>query len=126
MKIDKTLMREAMRFAIVGVGATAVHYGIYLALQFFINASIAFAVGYFISFLFNYILSARFTFKRTTTKRNGIGFCLAHAFNFLLQLGLLNLFLWLGISKSIAPLPVYCIAVPVNFLVVRFVFKGRK
>jgi len=123
MRIDKSTLREAVRFAIVGVVATALHYGIYLALQLFINASVAFAVGYFTSFLFNYILSARFTFKKATTKRNGIGFCLAHGFNFVLQLALLNLFLWLGVGRRLAPMPVYCIAVPVNFLVVRYVFK---
>lgn len=120
----KETIQEIIRFAIVGVGATALHYGIYIALHYFINVSIAFAIGYFVSFLFNYILSARFTFKKTTTKRNVIGFCLAHCFNFTLQLGLLNFFLWLGVGKSFAPLPVYCIAVPINFLVVRFVFKG--
>jgi len=59
MKIDKSTLHEAMRFAIVGVVATALHYGIYLALQLLIDASVAFAVGYFMSFLFNYILSAR-------------------------------------------------------------------
>lgn len=123
MKIKRAMIYEAIRFAIVGVVATALHYGIYLFLHLFINLSIAFAIGYFLSLLFNYILSARFTFKKSTTKRNGIGFCLAHGSNFVLQLCLLNLFLWLGVDKSLAPLPVYCIAVPINFLVVRFVFK---
>lgn len=126
MNIDKKTVRELVRFGIVGVGATALHYGIYLALHLVINASVAFAIGYFVSFLFNYVLSARFTFKKTTTVRNGVGFCLAHGFNFVLQLSLLNLFLWLGVGKSLAPLPVYCIAVPVNFLMVRFVFSKTK
>jgi len=123
MKIDKSMLHEAMRFAIVGVVATALHYGIYLALQLLIGASIAFAVGYFMSFLFNYILSARFTFKKSTSVRNGVGFLLAHGFNFILQFALLHFFLWVGVGKPLAPLPVYCIAVPVNFLLVRFVFK---
>lgn len=126
MKIDKETFFEVVRFAIVGIGATVVHYGIYLALHHIIDASVAFAVGYFVSFLFNYVLSARFTFKKSTTVRNGVGFCLAHAFNFVLQLSLLNLFLWLGVEKSLAPLPVYCIAVPVNFLMVRYVFTRTR
>jgi putative flippase GtrA len=39
---------------------------------------------------------------------------------------LLNLFLWLGMSNELAPLPVFAIAIPVNFLLVRFVFKHKK
>jgi hypothetical protein len=31
--------------------------------------------------------------------------------------------LWLGVNENFAPIPVYCIAVPVNFMLVRFVFR---
>jgi putative flippase GtrA len=50
----------------------------------------------------------------------------AHAVNYLLHMVLLNLFLWLGMSNELAPLPVFAIAIPVNFLLVRFVFKHKK
>ena len=35
----------------------------------------------------------------------------------------LNIFLWMGVSREIAPLPMFCICVPVNFLLVRFFLK---
>lgn len=114
---------EILRFGVVGVSATAIHYGVYYALHFCLNANIAYATGYLVSFVFNYFMSARFTFKKSTTVRNGMGFILAHAFNFVLQMSLLNLFLFISVSKAMAPLPVYCIAVPVNFIIVRFVFR---
>ena len=41
-------------------------------------------------------------------------------------MGLLNLALALGINSTLAPIPVYGIAIPVNFLMVRFVFKHEK
>lgn len=122
----KQTLGEMLRFVIVGVIATALHYGIYLVLQLKINASVSYAIGYILSFLCNYYLSARFTFKSKTTVKNGIGFCFAHGFNFVLHLALLNLFLWLGLRNELAPLPVFCIAVPVNFLMVRFVFKSKR
>lgn len=53
------------------------------------------------------------------------GFGGAHLFNYLLHIGLLNTFLWLGLSKTLAPIPVFAIAIPVNFLLVRFVFKRK-
>lgn len=112
-----------MRFGIVGVIATALHYGVYLLLKEWAGMNLAYALGYFISFIANYILSACFTFKKKKSVRNGLGFCMAHLFNYLLQTGLLNFFVWLGISETLAPVPVYCIAVPVNFIIVRFVFN---
>ena len=103
--------------------AVAINYAIYLILLPYIDKSIAYAIGYIISFCFNYLLSAHFTFKKETNKKNGIGFAGAHLFNFFLQIGLLNVFIWLGVPKELAPLPMYCIAVPSNFLIVRFVFN---
>ena len=43
-----------------------------------------------------------------------------------LRIILLNVFLYLGVSKAWAPVPVFAIAIPVNFLFVRFVFKHKK
>ena len=114
---------EALRFAIVGVVATAAHYGIYLLLLPVMNESAAYTIGYFLSFLLNYYLTARFTFRRKRSVRNGVGFVASHAVNYVLHIVLLNVFISLGIREQLAPIPVYCIAVPVNFLLVRLVFK---
>lgn len=126
MKVNRQTFEEILRFGVVGVIATAVHYGVYYALHSLINVSLAYTIGYAVSFVLNYILSARFTFKKQTSVKNGAGFGMAHMFNYLLQVSLLNLFLWLGVSQTWAPLPVYCIAVPTNFIIVRFVFNRAK
>lgn len=123
MKISRQTIYEILRFGIVGVVATVLHYVIYWILQHWINVNVAYTIGYFLSFIANYFLSAQFTFREKTTTRNGIGFAGAHLFNYLFQMVLLNIFLWLGVSKALAPLPVYCIAVPVNFILVKTVFK---
>ena len=123
MKISRQTIYEILRFGLVGVVATLLHYVIYWILQHWINVNVAYTIGYFLSFIANYFLSAQFTFREKTTTRNGIGFAGAHLFNYLFQMVLLNIFLWLGVSKALAPLPVYCIAVPVNFILVRTVFK---
>ena len=122
----KETFGEILRFGVVGVIATVIHYVIYWVLQHWINVNVAYTIGYFVSFLFNYYLSAHFTFREKTSKKNGAGFIGAHVFNYLLQIGLLNLFLWLGLSREVAPLAVLLIAVPTNFLIVRFVFKHFK
>ena len=122
----KETFGEILRFGVVGVIATVIHYVIYWVLQHWINVNVAYTIGYFVSFLFNYYLSAHFTFREKTSKKNGAGFIGAHVFNYLLQIGLLNFFLWLGLSRAMAPIGVYAIAVPTNFILVRFAFKHFK
>ena len=114
---------EMVRFGMVGVIATALHYGIYWVLKDAVNVNVAYTLGYFISFVANYLLSARFTFRKKKSVKNGLGFGMAHLFNYFLQICLLNLFIWLGVSKALAPVPVYCIAIPTNFIMVRLVFR---
>ena len=116
---------EFIRFVMVGILATALHYGIYFLLQRFINVNIAYTLGYVLSFIANFYLTAYFTFGKKPSWSKALGFGGAHLFNYLLHIGLLNTFLWLGLSKTLAPIPVFAIAIPVNFLLVRFVFKRK-
>ena len=116
---------EFIRFVMVGVLATALHYGIYFLLQRFINVNIAYTLGYALSFIANFYLTAYFTFGKKPSWSKALGFGGAHLVNYLLHIGLLNTVLWLGLSKTLAPIPVFAIAIPVNFLLVRFVFKRK-
>lgn len=116
---------EFIRFVMVGILATALHYGIYFLLQRFINVNIAYTLGYALSFIANFYLTAYFTFGKKPSWSKAFGFGGALLFNYLLHIGLLNTFLWLGLSKTLAPIPVFAIAIPVNFLLVRFVFKRK-
>lgn len=124
---NRKILGEMIRFAVVGCLATALHYGIYWILVNHVNANIAYAVGYALSWLANYFMTSFFTFRTLPSLRNGLGFGMAHLVNFLLQMALLNFFIiCVGVKKAWAPLPVYAISIPVNFLLVRFVFKRNK
>ena len=109
------------------------------------NASYIF--GYVVSFLVNYVVTLKWTFKTEGSVKKGAGFAFSHAFNMGFQLLLLNFFSYLGLGallvalvgflfpwlpallpflsqpESLLPLPVYCIVVPTNFLMVRFFVK---
>ena len=119
------MRKEIIRFAVVGVVATAIHYAIYYALLPYIDKNIAYTIGYFISFLCNFLLSSYFTFKVAPTWKRLVRFAGSHVANYVLQIILLNLFCWLGIPEKWAPLPVYAIAVPVNFLLVRLALVAK-
>ena len=122
----KPLVKEFIRFGVVGVLATALHYGIYYFLQSFINVNVAYTTGYVISFIVNFYLTSYFTFGTTPSWKKLVGMGGAHLVNYLLHIILLNVFLYLGVSNAWAPVPVFAIAIPVNFLFVRFVFKHKK
>lgn len=115
---------EAFRFIAVGGMSTAITYIVYYILLLEdIGAVAAYTVGYIVGLIFNYMMSARFTFKKSMNFKNAVGFVLTNAFNYALQVGLLWLFIYWGVPEKIAPLPMYAVAVPVNFLMVRTVFK---
>lgn len=118
--------REFVRFAIVGLVATVIHYGIYFLLNLFINVNVAYTIGYVVSWFVNLYLTAHFTFKSTLSFKKGVGFAFSHLVNYLLHMLFLNLFLAIGMSEEIAPLFVFALVIPINFLLVRFVFKSKR
>jgi len=119
---------EFIRFGVVGTTAMAIHYGIYYALLPLADKNVAYSVGYFVSFLCNYLMSSFFTFRVPPTPVRFARFAGSHGINYFIYLGLFNFFLWTGMPPEWAPLPVYLIAVPLSFLLVRLAlkYKSRK
>lgn len=143
---------QFVRFFVVGVAATLVHWGVYVGLNRLLGLcaadalalSVTYSVGYVVSFVGNYLASLRWTFRTKGSVGKGAGFALSHAVNYGMHVGLLNLFLlwgvgeamvralealvpWLvrafpllGEADTLLPLPVFCVVVPINFLMVRF------
>ena len=116
---------EFIRFVIVGIGATVIHYGIYLILEYGIhlNYNFSYTVGYVISFIFNFFASTFFTFKTEANAQNGVKFAGAHLMNYFVHMILLNVFIIIGISDNIAPIFVFPIAIIINFFMVRIALK---
>ncbi len=146
---------EFVRFFVVGVAATLVHLLVYWGLNALFGLgeadeaalNLTYTVAYGVSFVGNYILSLRWTFRTKGSVSKGAGFAFSHLVNYALHMGLLNLFLQLGLGgamvaalvyaapglvelfpvlgdpAALLPLPVYVIVVPVNFLLVRFFLK---
>ena len=111
------------------------HYAIYLLLLWMMGldwtasrgtdwrVTLAYSVGYAIALVVNMWLTARFTFKERLNFKRGGGFLLSHAINYLIEVGLLNVFLSLHFTEWLSPLMALSISVPVNFLLVRTAFK---
>ena len=118
-----------MRFCIVGVIATAIHYAVYYLLQLTMDGGLwlnmAYTVGYAVSFVFNFFMTTYYTFRSRVSIKKAAGFSGSHLVNYVLQIALFNLFFFLGVHRLLVPLLVFAIAVPTNFTILHWVY-GRK
>ena len=114
---------EVLRFGIVGMAAVLIQYGAYLFIVQWFSPTVANTIAYTVSFVFNYVASTRFTFRVKSNVAHGVGFAFSHAVNYLLQTLLLNLFIFLGMSKQLAMIPMFAVCVPVNFVLVRYFLR---
>lgn len=114
---------EIIRFGIVGTVSTLIQAGTYCLLVGILNYVVANTIAYIVSFIFNYIASTKYTFRVKSTAKRGAGFLLSHVVNYLLQTTSLAFFVWVGMEKRLALIPMFCICVPINFLLVRYFLK---
>lgn len=117
---------EFIRYCFVGGCAVAIHYGIYLLLNQWMAVNLAYTIGYVLSVCFHWWMTFRFSFREQITVRRTGGYLLCNGVNYVLNMLFLNLFIWMGISEQLAPIPVYCVVVPINFMLVRVVVKKLK
>lgn len=115
-----------VRFGITGSLSTLVHYGAYLLALLWMAPTAAYTVGYGVGLCVNYVMTTFFTFKKHPSKKNAAGFVVSHIINYLLEIGILNLFLFYGMEKRLAGILVLIVVVPINFLILRFVFVRKQ
>lgn len=114
------------RFGVTGTISSVIHYGIYCLALLYCNPTVSYSAGYMVGLVCNYALTTFFTFRQQPSKKNAAGFVTSHIINYLLEVGLLNLFLYIGCSQWLAPILVMIIVVPINFLILRFVFLYKR
>lgn len=118
-----------VRFAFVGAVATGVNYGVYvLLIRSFDDLwpAIAYVGAFCVSVSCNFFLSSYFTFRVKPTGKRAVKFLTAHLINLFNELVLLELWLWAGVPKLYAPLCVFAVAFPINYLMVKLALRGRK
>ena len=114
---------ELLRFCVVGVISTITLYGVYWVALKLINPTLSYSIGYLFAFIVNYILTTSFTFKVKKSVKNGLGFIVSNIINYFVSIGLLNLFLHLGLNDKVAPIATVLLATLSNFVIVRLVMK---
>ena len=121
-------MGQFIRFCIVGGTCAMIDAAIFYVVRLFAPYQVALISGYLISLCVNYLLTVYWTFRTQSSVRNLVGIVGAHMFNlFVVRMGLMLLFVELmGLSDSIAYLPMAVISAVTNYLIIRAVVNYSK
>ncbi|MFB9906416.1 GtrA family protein [Allokutzneria oryzae] len=115
-----------IRFAGVGVINTGVYYGLYLLFGQVLHYQVAHITAFLIAMVGSYFLSCYFTFKVRPTWKKFLLFPLSNATSFTVQtLGLYLLVDIIGMNPDHAPLITMAVAIPITYVVARFVLTDR-
>ena len=98
-------------------------FAVYLLLIRWINEYAANTVGYAVSFCCNFIITSYWTFGSKPSWKRLAGFSGSHLVNYLVQQIFLFVYLTAGIASEWAALLAMGSAVPVNFIMLRYVYR---
>lgn len=118
--------QEVVRFGIVGSVAALIQFLVYFFTVAMWNHNLSIVVSYLVSMCFNFLMTVYFTFRVSPSMKKVLGFVMSHAFNLFLQVVTLNFFVWIGVDKQLAIIPVFLICVPVNFVLVRLSVRDKQ
>lgn len=119
--MSRTTSLAFVRFVVVGLLNTAVHYSIYLPLRLVIPYVMAHVIAWFAAVTTSFVLNCRWTFGVAPTWRRALSYPLSSLPNLLLTtVGVVALVQWIGLDERLAPLLAGLAAVPLTFLAGRW------
>ncbi|MFE2584457.1 GtrA family protein [Streptomyces sp. NPDC059378] len=123
----RPVRRQIVTFAVIGVINTATYYGFYLLFLVSLPYLAAHVFAFLLSMTGSFFLNARFTYRTRPTWRKFLLFPLTNAANFLITTaGVYVIVDVLHQGSRFAPLAASMAAVPVTFVVSRWVMSpGR-
>jgi putative flippase GtrA len=120
-------VKRVLRFAVVGAVNTGVYYGLYLALRTVLPYLVAHVISFVLAMIGSYFLNCRFTFRTKPTWRKFLLFPLSNASNFVItSLGLYLLVDVGHLNDKVSPLIAAMAAIPITFVVARYVLVGQE
>ena len=117
---------EVLLWAIGGGVNTIFTYGLFLALNLVSSYRVAFTASYVIGIVFAYYYNSLVAFKRPLSLKKFIQFPLVYLVQYLLSIGLLEIFVQaLKVDDNLAPIFVLIIVTPVTYLLSKWILKGK-
>ncbi|EST21608.1 GtrA family protein [Streptomyces roseochromogenus] len=116
------MKRQIVTFAVVGVMNTAAYYCLYLLFLIWLPYLAAHVLAFLLSMVGSFFLNARFTYRTRPTWRKFLLFPLTNVTNFLITtVGVYVIVDILHDGSRLAPLLASAAAIPVTFVVSRWV-----
>ncbi|MEU6196055.1 GtrA family protein [Streptomyces sp. NPDC047061] len=117
---------QIITFALVGVVNTATYYGLYLLFLMYLPYLAAHVLAFLLSMIGSFFLNARFTYRTRPTWRKFLLFPLTNATNFVITtVGVYVIVDMLHVGSKFAPLMASAAAIPVTFVVSRWVMLPK-
>ncbi|MEU5307400.1 GtrA family protein [Streptomyces sp. NPDC021562] len=117
---------QIITFAAVGVVNTATYYGLYLLFLRYLPYLAAHVIAFLLSMVGSFFLNARFTYRIRPTWRKFLLFPLTNATNFVITTaGVYVIVDVLHVGSEFAPLMASAAAIPVTFVVSRWVMLPK-
>lgn len=119
-------VKELIRFCIVGMIATGIDAAIFYLFKSFTSYRYSLVAGYLVSLIFNYLMTVYWTFSVKSNARHFVGIISVHLLNlFVIRMGLMYFFInIMGLTDSVAYLPMLLISTAASFSMVRYVIKN--
>jgi putative flippase GtrA len=115
---------EFFRFVIGGFINTGVTYVLFLLLQQVMPYQIAYTLVYLIGILFSYWLNSRFVFRQAMTVQKAVQYPIVYVVQYVMGIVLMSILVEvLAVSPALAAPLVIIAAIPVTFVLSRFIIK---
>jgi putative flippase GtrA len=122
MRRHAVLIRQLVRFGLVGLVNTGTYYAMYLLFLMALPYLAAHVLAFSLSTVGSFFLNSWFTYRTRPTWRKFVLFPLSTAANFVITTGGVYLMVDVaGLSHRVAPLAAMVVAVPITFLVARLI-----
>jgi len=123
--VNRALLGQVVRFALVGVVNTGTYYGSYLLLREVLPYLAAHVVAFALSTVGSFFLNSYVTYRSRPTWRRFLLFPLTVAANFVITtVGVTVLVEGLGVGERPAPLLAALAAIPFTFVATRYVLTA--
>lgn len=120
----KKSLTDVIKFVIGGGINTGFTYCLYFGLQVILPYQVAYALAFACGIVFSYWFNAMIVFKTPISWKGFFSFPLVYLVQYLLSAVLLSVFVeWLGIPKSVAPLAIIVLTVPITFVLTRWFLR---
>lgn len=116
---------RALRFLASGAFNTLLTYLLYLGALAFMSPGVAYTLVYALGIALAYALNRAFVFRSHAGWRSAVAMPLIYLLQYLLSLGIITVWVRLGLPAALAPLPAIALSMPVTYLLTRASFVRR-